>query len=81
MQKKEKEKTQPIMLQQYLISIDARLASTNSTVSVMAAVLLAQRRQMTLARCHYAHRINLIANRWFDVSPTPVTQQALHMPT
>ena len=36
-------------------------------------------RQMTLARCHFAHRDNLIVNRWFDVGPTPVAQQALHM--
>ena len=34
---------------------------------------------MTLARCHFAHRDNLIVNRWFDVGPTPVAQQALHM--
>ena len=43
--------------------------------------MLARRRQMTLARCHFAHRANLIANRWFDVGPTPIAQQALHMPT
>ena len=39
MQNKKKhtnKKTQPIMLQQYLISIDARLRSRNSTVSVKA---------------------------------------------
>ena len=48
---------------------------------ILSAVLLARRRQMTLARCHFAHRANLIANRWFDVGPTPVAQQALHMPT
>ena len=29
----------------------------------------------------FAHRANLIANRWFNVGPTPVAQQALHMPT
>ena len=47
----------------------------------LTAVLLARRRQMTLARCHFAHRANLIANRRFDVGWTPVAQQALHMPT
>ena len=31
--------------------------------------------------CHFAHRTNLIANRWFDVGPTPVARLALHMPT
>ena len=31
-----RKKLQPIMLQQYLISIDARLRSRNSTVSVKA---------------------------------------------
>ena len=36
---------------------------------------------MMLARCHFAHRANLIPNRWFAVSPTPVAQQALHMST
>ena len=36
---------------------------------------------MTLARCHFAHRADLIANGWFDVGPTPLAQQALHMPT
>ena len=25
--------------------------------------------------------LNLIANRWFDVGPTPVAQQTLHMQT
>ena len=43
--------------------------------------LLSQRLQMTFARCHFAHRTNLIANRWFDVGPTPLAQKALHMPT
>ena len=33
---------------------------------------------MTLVRCHFANRANLIANRWFDVGPMPVAQQALH---
>ena len=49
----------------------------------MSAVLLARRRQMMLhvARFHFAHRANLIANRWFDVGPTPVAQKALHTPT
>ena len=42
---------------------------------------MARRRQMSLARCHFAHRANLIANPWFDVGPTPVAQQTLHMPT
>ena len=40
-----------------------------------------RRRQMTSARCHFAQRANLNANRWFDVGPTPVARQALHMPT
>ena len=52
-----------------------------TNAGILSAVLLARRRQMTLARCHFAHRANLIANRWFDVGPTPVAQQALHMPT
>ena len=47
-----------------------------ANVGILPAVLLAQRRQMTLARCHFAHRANFIANRWFDVGPTPVAQQA-----
>ena len=47
---------------------------------ILSAVLLARCRQMTLAQCHFADRANLIANRWFDVGPTPVDQQALHMP-
>ena len=34
--KKNQQQQQPIMLQQYLISIDARLRSRNSTVSVNA---------------------------------------------
>ena len=49
-----------------------------ASAGILSAVLLARRRQMALARCHFAHRANLIANRWFDVGPTPVTQQALH---
>ena len=52
-----------------------------ANASILSAVLLARRRKMTLARCHFAHRANLIANRWFGVGPTPVAQQALHMPT
>ena len=52
-----------------------------ANAGILSAVLLARRRQMTLARCHFAHRANLIANRWFDVGPTPIAQQALHMPT
>ena len=36
MQKKEKNQQQPVMLQQYLISIDARLRSRNKTVFLMA---------------------------------------------
>mgnify|MGYP003690534163 CR=1 FL=1 len=52
-----------------------------ANAGILSAVLLARRRQMTLVRCHFAHRANLIANRWFDVGPTPVAQQALHMPT
>ena len=49
-----------------------------ANVGILSVVLLARRRQMTLARCHFAYRANLIANRWFDVGPTPVAQQALH---
>ena len=52
-----------------------------ANAGILSTVLLARRRQMTLARCHFAHRANVIANRWFDVGPTPVAQQALHMPT
>ena len=48
-----------------------------ANAEILLAVLLARRRQMTLARCHFAHRPYLIANRWFDVGPTPVAQQAL----
>ena len=50
-----------------------------ATVGILSAVLLARRRQMTLARCHFAHRANLIANRWFDVGQMTVGQQALYM--
>ena len=42
---------------------------------------LARRWQMTLVRCHFVHRTDLIANGWFDIGPTPVAQQALHMLT
>ena len=35
---------------------------------------------VTLARCHFAHRADLIANGWLDVDPAPLTQHALHMP-
>ena len=35
---KTQQQQQPIMLQQYLISIDARLRSRNSTVSVKAEI-------------------------------------------
>ena len=52
-----------------------------ANAGILSAVLLARRRQMTLAQCHFAHRANLIANCWFDVGPTPVAQQALHMLT
>ena len=52
-----------------------------ANAGILSAVLLARRRQMTLARCHFAHWANLIANRWFNVNLTPVAQQALHMPT
>ena len=52
-----------------------------ANASILSAVLLARGREMTLARCHFAHRANLIANRWFGVGPTSVAQQALHMPT
>ena len=34
-----------------------------ANASILSAVLLARRREMTLARCHFAHRANLIANR------------------
>ena len=44
-------------------------------------ILLARRWQMTLARCHFADWADLIANSWFDDGPTPLAQQALHMPT
>ena len=50
-------------------------------VSILLAVLLARRWQMTLARYHFTRRTDLIANGWFDVGPTPLAQQALHMPT
>ena len=46
----------------------------------LSAVLLARRRQMTLVRCHFAHRANFVANRWFDVGPAPVAQQEAHGP-
>ena len=52
-----------------------------ANAGILSAVLLARCRQATLARCYFAHRANLIANRWFDVGPTPVAQQALHTPT
>ena len=45
-----------------------------ANAGILSAVLLARRRQMTVARCHFAHRANLFANRWFDVGPTPVDQ-------
>ena len=48
-----------------------------ANAEILLAVLLTQRRQMTLARGHFAHRPYLIANRWFDVGPTRVAQQAL----
>ena len=39
---------------------------------------------MSVARCHFAHRADLIVyliiNGWFDAGPTPLAQQALHMP-
>ena len=57
----------------------AILCWTNA--GIMSAVLLARRLKMMLARCHFARRANLTANRWFDVCPTPVAQHALHMPT
>ena len=38
-------------------------------------------RQMTLTRCHFAHRADIFANDWFDVGPTPIAQQAQPMPT
>ena len=50
-------------------------------VGILSAVLLARRRTNdVIARCHFAHRSNLIVNRWFDVGPTPIAKQALHMP-
>ena len=39
-------------------------------VGILLAVLLVRRWQMTLARCNFAHRADLIANGWFDVGPT-----------
>ena len=44
-------------------------------VDVLLAVLLAQHWQMTLARCHFAHRADVIANGWYGVGPTPLAQQ------
>ena len=52
-----------------------------ANVDILLAVLLAQRRQMTLARRHFAHRADVIANNWFDVGPTSLVLQAQHMPT
>ena len=52
-----------------------------ANAGILSAVLLARRRQMTLTRCHFARRTNLIANCWFDVGPTPVAQQVLLIPT
>ena len=51
-----------------------------ANAGILSVVLLARRRQITLVRCHFAHRANLIANSWFGVDPTSVAQQALHMP-
>ena len=34
---------------------------------------------MTLARRYFVHRDDGISNGWFDVGPTPLAQQALHM--
>ena len=58
-------------------SINALIASQFAIIcwnnaGILSAVLLARR--------HFAHQANLIANRWFNVGPTPVAQQALHMP-
>ena len=50
-------------------------------VRILLAVLLAQRWQMTLAQRHFAHRPNVIANGWFDVDPSSLAQEVLHMPT
>ena len=36
---------------------------------------------MSLTRCHFCHRADLIANGWFDVGPTSIAQQAMHMAT
>ena len=52
-----------------------------ANVGILLAVLLVRSWQMTMARCHFAHWADLIANGWFDVGPTPVAQLALHMPT
>ena len=59
---------------------DIAIICCRANAGILWAVLLTRGRQMTLARCHFAHRANLIANRWFDFGPTPVAQQALHMP-
>ena len=34
---------------------------------------------MALARCHFAHRADLIVNGLFDAGPTPLAQQGVHM--
>ena len=34
---------------------------------------------MTFAWCYFARQADLIANGWFDVGPTPLAQQAVHM--
>ena len=47
-----------------------------TNVGILLAVFWARRWQLTLARCHFAHRADLIANGWFDVGPTPLVQQS-----
>ena len=43
-------------------------------------VLLTRHWYRTLVRCQFAHRVDFIAKGLFDVGPTPLTQQAPHMP-
>ena len=44
------------------------------------AVLLVQHGPTAFAG-RFAHRADILANGWFDVGPTPLAQQALHMST
>lgn len=43
---------------------------------IMFAILLAWRLQMTLARCNFGDRADLIVNSWFNDGPPPVAHQA-----